>query len=206
MLGGVSVGQEPKQATISAMRLENANNETEGFRRVGIMKGRRILVMAILSLSLFGCAGKSIDPTQYADVAASISSTRDNFRKVTTVNGPMIKTYPVIFYIRSFAVDGYRASLFQIYAAIEAYSVPDTYNMAYDISGRKLPTKQITTIVDGCGRYGCTYTQHVAIEVDRNYLLNNKQSGVRIQLSSKSDNKVIAIPAAYVQAYLDAVK
>lgn len=170
------------------------------------MKYAKVLAINLITLALIGCSGKRFDPTQYTEVASSISRTRDNFRKVNTTTGPPIKNGASEHFIRSFTIDGHNVRSFQIYAEISSSSVPDNFDTAYDISGKKLPTTYIATKVIGCSRYGCSYAQHVGIDIDQEYLNRNRMTGVRIQLSSKSEKKIIIIPAAYIQAFLDATK
>jgi hypothetical protein len=170
------------------------------------MKYSRIGVATLLFLAIFGCSSKRFDPNQYTEVMSSISNTRDNFTKINTMTGPTIHRGATEYFIRSFTIDGASVRAFQIYAEISSNSVPDHFDRAYDISGKRLSVKHITTELNGCSRHGCSYTQHIGVAIDREYLITNRQTGVRLQLGSISEKELIIIPAAYVQAFIDATK
>ena len=202
----LEVEQRSQQALFVKAQLATALStriNTKGEKR---MKYAKVLATNLIILALIGCSGKRFDPTQYTEVASLIARTRDNFKKVNTTRGPSIKNGASEYFIRSFTIDGYSPKTFQIYAQTSSSSVPDNFDTAYDISGKRLPTTYITTKVIGCSRFGCSYSQHVGIDIDQEYLKNNRLTGVHLQLSSKSEKETIIIPAAYIQAFLDATK
>jgi hypothetical protein len=140
-------------------------------------------------------------------VANAVSIQRDDFKKLVNYKGPNVaREWGDFVFIRAWKNEKTANISYQIY--VEDYYSGDWrfYNTAYDSNGERLSTTLISRKVSGCSRYGCSYTEHVGLDITREYLEKNKESGIKFKLSGKAGEEIFSIPGSYVQAILDVVK
>ncbi len=79
------------------------------------------------------------------------------------------------------------------------------YHAAYDSDGNPLDTTLIARKVGYCSMHGCSKSEHVGVNVTRDYLDTHATSGVQFTLSGKAGNAVFFIPGGYIKGFLAAV-
>lgn len=183
-------------------------------RKVQREKYMQCYYFCILLLNI--CA--SCAPTvQRSNVSTSrspffdISTTYDEFKKLTQYTGTNCATAPNDYVIiRAWSDDQTGLAQYQIYVAdvLNNGSIAEWryYSAAYDDSGQQLSLIQIRRDVGPCGRFGCSLTEHVGLNVSRQYLTAHQESGIRFQLSGTSGNEVFFIPPLYVRIFLTHVQ
>ena len=80
------------------------------------------------------------------------------------------------------------------------------YNSAYDSNGNSLDTTKISQDVGSCSTSGCSHFEHLGLNVTREYLEKNQDSGIRFKVSGKAGEEVFSIPSAYIKAFLSVAK
>ena len=139
-------------------------------------------------------------------VANAVSVKRDGFQKTVDYNGPNIAPgVGGILKIRAWKFEKTSEVEFQIYVADYYDGKWRFYDSAYDSNGERLDVVLISRNVDSCRRYGCSYTEHVGLNITKEYLERNKNSGINFKLTGKAGEAVFLIPGTYVQAILSVV-
>ncbi len=81
------------------------------------------------------------------------------------------------------------------------------YRSAWGADGVSLETTLITRDFEQCGSsLGCSYFEHLGLEVTREYLEKHRQTGLRFKLVGKAGEEIFFIPAAHIDAFLEATK
>lgn len=173
-----------------------------------IIMSIRLLGFALAISALAGCA--SVDLQSPTSVSKSVQVERDDFKKVVQYRAPFVSLGMAdgSAYLRGFEFTN---------ANIKPQMEPTVqlvvamyprewvfFDKAYDSDGKALETKVLDRRVDTCTKYGCTRTESVAITLPRGYLTSHA-SGLKVQISGKGGNYVVAIPAGYIQGFLTAM-
>lgn len=190
------------------------------------MRVRGGLLAATIALVLSACASLNVNDPEA--VTAAISVRRDEFEKLTEYIGPNAVPYslaqwfwPDKVLIRAWKGDALEAlkvalkddpdakdlksTIYQIY--VEDSFVGDWrfYNSAYDANGNRLNTTLISRDV-GCRGSSCQYVEQLGLEITREYLEKNKETGIRFKISGKFGENIFFIPSGYIKAFLSVVK
>jgi hypothetical protein len=129
--------------------------------------------------------------TSFTGMDASVSTDRDNS-----------------VFLRAWKADSDKIAHYQIYV-VDTYGVEwRFYNTAYDSNGKKLDLVSISRDVGSCSSYGCNYYEHLAINVDQDYLLANQETGVKFKISGKVEgaDRVLFLPPAFIKGFLMSVQ
>lgn len=160
-------------------------------------------------LILSGCAASPprLDLNNQQAVASAISVQHDDFKKVTQFKGP--NAYPDStgqLFIRAWKPDDTDTTIYQIYVMDFYYGDWRFYSSAYDSNGSLLDLKEISREIRSCRGGRCSFEEHVGLNVTREYLDKNQESGIRFKISGKGGEAVLYIPPGYVTGFLSAVK
>lgn len=173
------------------------------------MRVKKIIFTTAVVCLLSGCV-TSTSPLNINDLEAvskSIVLKHDDFKKVTSYEGPNIalSTSDQVF-LRAWKWDSNGDVDYQIY--VMSYYDDDWrfYHSAHDSNGVSLNTTVISRKPASCSRYGCSHIEHVVLNVSRSYLEKNQDSGVRFKLSGKAGEAVFSVPAPYIKAFLSVAK
>lgn len=170
----------------------------------------KAFIAAIVAVSIFGCAEPRPrlninDPTA---VSSAIKVKRDDFKKQTEYIGPNAASDTLSdgLYLRAWKFDGSEKSEFQIYVMDHYYKEWRFYDSAYDSKGTKLDAMVISRKVDSCSQYSCSHIEHIGINVTRDYLENNQDTGINLKISGKAGEEIFYLPAGYIKAFLATAK
>ncbi len=75
-------------------------------------------------------------------------------------------------------------------------------NAAYS-EGRSFPLTQIARQVIGCGQYGCTLQEDVAINLTLEQVREFAVRGFVVQLTGNRGRRVVTIPSTFFKGFLD---
>ena len=165
-----------------------------------------VLTGAIAVLSACVATAPKLNVYDTQAVANAVSATRDDFQKTVDYSGPNIATgFGGILIIRAWKFEKTNEIKYQIYVADYYDGEWRFYDNAYDSNGERLDTTLISRKVEDCSRYGCSHTEHVGLNITKEYLEKNKDSGINFKLSGKAGQAIFFIPGSYVQAILAAV-
>ena len=123
--------------------------------------------------------------------------------KVTWYNGADIfdQAYDTVF-LRAWKNDG-APSRYQIYVADYYGGEWRFYESAYDSNGTRIDTTLIDRKVISCGSYtGCTYAEHMGLNVTRDYLERHAATGMTFQISGRAGKEIFYIPDFHIQGFL----
>lgn len=150
---------------------------------------------------------RAIQPARAEELqyGARIEVTYDEFKKVTAIEGSQLKDKDALIFLRAWKSDT-ESTKFQLYVVDSYGGKWRFYADAWDSDGKKMPVTLINREVENCSRYGCVYTEHVGIEVKRDYLQTRLTSGIRLKISGNGGEVVISVPASYIAAFLEAAK
>lgn len=166
------------------------------------------IILALLT-PLLGCVATAPKLNLYnvAEVSQAISVKRDDFEKSSRFSGPnaSIKPFDNVF-IRAWKFDGSNALKYQIYVQDYYEGGWRFYSIAFDSNGVMLKTIVISRDVGSCTKYGCSYNEHIGIDVSESYLKENTRNGINFKLSGKSGEEFFFIPGAYIEAFLKVAK
>lgn len=169
----------------------------------------KLFSLVILSAVLAACSSiPKIDANDSQAVYDAITIERDDFKKLITYEGPNAVSdhYLDKLYIRAWDLDELEYTEYQIYVVSHYGKRWRRYDSAYDTDGKRLEAKSLTRKVDSCSRMGCSYYEHVAIDVTKEYLEQNKDSGIHFKISGQGGEAVYLLPAGYIQAFLEKTK
>lgn len=170
-----------------------------------------IVLLALLT-SLSGCA-KSINWQDPQEISRHIAVGHDAFKNLDTFDGPNCAGAPNedIVLLRAWRIAD-KPTAFQLYVSDEyTYEIMRSgvgwrfYSLAHDSDGNQLPTVQISRNVNWCGRYVCAYREDIAVTLTREYLEAKRDRGISIKVSGKGGEQIVAVPPAYIQAFLSSV-
>lgn len=174
------------------------------------MKIRKLSFSISLVLALTACAAiePSINTSDSQAVTKAISVKRDDFKKIINFEGPNASGISDIFLlIRAWKADATGKTTYQIYVMDRYHSKGwRFYSAADDSNGNSLDTTVISRKVAGCWSDGCTYLEHIALNIEQEYLEKNQETGIRFKLSGKTGDKVFSIPSGYIKAFLSVAK
>lgn len=173
------------------------------------MKVGTIISVAATALTLSACVTTAprLNVSDPQAVSGAISIQRDDFKKTTNYKGP--NASPDILdqvFIRAWKTDATGSITYQIYVMDYYNGDWRFYHSAYDSNGNSLNTTQISRDVGSCSRYGCSHEEHLGLNVTREYLEKNQDSGIRFKVSGKAGEEVFFIPGGYIKAFLSVAK
>jgi hypothetical protein len=128
--------------------------------------------------------------------------------KVTKYEGPNTATdgNDNVF-LRAIKPDGAKAE-YLIYVA-DYYTYTNNwrfYHSAYDSNGNSLKVNVILREVKSCNSTWCSYIEHLGLDVSRDYLEKNQETGIRFKIVGKAGEEVFFIPSGYIKAFLAVTK
>lgn len=174
------------------------------------MKIRRLSISMSLVLALSACVAgaPNINVSDSQAVTRAISIERDDFKKIINFQGPNASgTSDINLLIRAWKADATGKITYQIYVMDKYHSSGwRFYSTADDSNGNNLDTTVISRKVVGCYSTGCTYNEHLALNIEQEYLEKNQETGIRFKLSGKAGDKVFFIPSGYIKAFLSVAK
>lgn len=163
-----------------------------------------IVVVCGISMIVTACAsGPRVDFSDPQSIRSEIKVERDDFKKLTNFQGPNASGNILDnVLLRAWKFDRTGTTSYQIYVADYYTREWRFYDSAYDSRGTRLDATLISRDVSSCSRYGCGFQEHIGINVSRQYLEENKATGIRFKISGKAGEEIFYIPSAYVKAFL----
>lgn len=172
-----------------------------------MMLKMRAVAAAVLALCLAGCAGMGTPQPACNDAAGIQASTRaipDNFRKVTTYQGPVCGGMSSSrHFLRAFANEDLQA-VYQIYV-VELTGEWKFLSDAYSSDGDRLPTQVIDRKMGGCSAHGCAMYEHVGISVTRAFLDRHRDDGFQVKVIGTHGATIRTFSPQYIQGFLAAL-
>lgn len=163
-----------------------------------------------------GCAGPQINWSDSNQIIASITTTRDDFKKRTEYVGPHYDGAKKVesdgmflfakVFLRAYNYDKTPGLTYQIYTYETYYNDWRFYNQAYDSDGKKLDFVPVTQKVGSCGTARCSKDEHVAINVTKDYLIAHQDTGLSFKIFGKADEREWSLPGSYIKAFLSVAK
>lgn len=169
------------------------------------MKVAKLIVLGVATFALTACGTtrQKLDWTNANVISSQILVTKDNFKKQILYVGPKYTEFSTGGYVLLRAwKDASNNSAYQIYVKDWYPGEWRFYDSAYDSKGNELDTISIDRKVDSCNKLGCSFEEHVGINVTRNYLMQNRLTGISFKLSGRAGEKVLYIPPAYIEAFV----
>jgi hypothetical protein len=161
---------------------------------------RAFIVVACASL-LAGCAVGTASLAGFEPQA--VTRETDSFRKVTTFKGPEVNHDGGRVFLRAFA-DAKGITTYELYYFDYFQSGHGEFRSATDASGKDLTVIPIERRLYTCNGYGCSYSEHVAVSLTRDYLFARSVDGLTIKLYGKT-SEVVTLSGAYVKSFLQAL-
>jgi len=137
-------------------------------------------------------------------VAKATVVLREDYNLTTIYRGPNISSNPQDqLFIRAMKTDTGNIT-YQIYVIINYTGIWRFYNWAYDTYGKTMMLTNMTRDIGECKRIDCAQHEFVILDVTRNYLEENMQSGLRFWMRGKEEKakEVFFIPSGYIIAFL----
>lgn len=174
------------------------------------MKCFNFVVCWFLIFLFSGCVGPQINWSNSNQIAESVKVTRDEFKKLTKYRGPTFRIgvlgEPTYLFLRAFKLDKAEKIVCQIYIQVHYWGDWRFYKYAHDSEGKKMDFTLIDRKVGTCGPGRCSKDEHIALNVTKSYLEAHKDTGIRVQISSKAGEDTIChLPGSYVKAFLSVV-
>jgi len=173
------------------------------------LKARKFFVAVVSTIVLSACVAPvpRLNLNDPQAIAGAISVQRDDFKKVTNYKGPnAADNFGDSVFIRAWKTDATGSINYQIYVMDYYGGDWRFYNSAYDSNGNSLDTTKISQDVGSCSTSGCSHFEHLGLNVTREYLEKNQDSGIRFKVSGKAGEEVFSIPSAYIKAFLSVAK
>ena len=175
------------------------------------MKIQLTFVATICAATLVACAAPAPAPApapalNLSDpqaIAREISIQHDDFKKITSYTGPEADiNWITELFIRAWKDDKTGIFAYQIY--VKDYYEGDwrIYDSAYDSEGNSLDVTQISRQVESCRYSRCSHYEHLGINITREYLEKNQESGIRFKVIGRAGEEIFTIPSAYIKAFL----
>jgi hypothetical protein len=192
----------------------------------------KIIKTIAIALSLTACVAPSVHkPPQeeapapklnlndFQAVAKAISVERDDFKKINIYMGPAITetkynsknlvaslgAMDSVVLISALKYDDAGKVSYQIYVSDYYGGVMNFYNSAYDSNGNRLHTTLINKKIHKA-EYISQNNETLVLDVTREYLEKNQESGIRFKLSGKNGDAIFSIPAGYIKGFLSVVE
>lgn len=161
-----------------------------------------------LPLVLSACVAPKLNVHDTQAMTSAIEVKRDDFKKLTEYIGPNVaKDLRDTVAIRAWKFDKDNQVSYQIYVADFYRGSWRLYNQAHDSNGKFLESSPISRDVVVCSGGGdCSYVEHLGLKVTREYLEQNKESGILFKLSGKGGEEIFYISGSYIMAMLTFVK
>lgn len=166
------------------------------------MKSKTITLGVLLASTLVAsCAlpdSRSFNP-------AAVQVERDDFKKQTRFMGPNCAAeFGNSLFLRAWKRDSAPGAIdYQVYAIDNYTSDWRFYSEAYDSDGQRLDFMSIDRKVGYCSKYVCSKDEHMGISVSHDYLVKHSGTGMTFKVSGRGGEKVFALPASCIQAFLD---
>lgn len=164
----------------------------------------RFIAVALACLALAGCVAP---PQSTAPQEPTVTTTRDEFRKITQYRSSdvMGRSSDSLF-IRAWRGDAQPVT-YQIYVADYYSGDWRFYTSAYDLDGHRYDTTQIGRDVGYCSRYGgCSKTETMGLNVTRAYLEQFRNRDLTFKLIGKAGEQIFTLPAAFTRKFLEVVQ
>lgn len=168
------------------------------------------LIMLIFALTLLGCVS-AVDPLDLNAVQSAVKVERDDFRKFTRYSGPRIRAEKgghvymssLEYVSRDSGESDYRIVLEDHYNGEHQ----GTYKEIYDSSGAALALVNSESTSKFCQSNGsCSMrSEIITAGVTLQYLLDQNQSGISLQISRESGSQIYFIPEEYIAAFLQSI-
>lgn len=153
----------------------------------------RAILLVLGCLMISGCATPTIDWSDPNQASQRLVIEHDSFKQVTWYNGPWYQCKEGRIRLRAWEKDGTPGINHQIY--IDSYCWPDD---CYDSWGNKLRIVRLSP---------SWHQQDIAINVDRNYLMNRRFSGIQLRFyGGRLDQEDFSLPGGYVVGFLGTVE
>ncbi|MDO8723949.1 MAG: hypothetical protein Q7J31_17230 [Syntrophales bacterium] len=171
------------------------------------MNALKMFAVVTSLLILSSCGAGRVNPNDAQAVKGGISVEHDDFKKITSYTGPNVGEKPDRLFIRAWKSDATGSIDYQIYVMDSYFYAWRFYDSAYDSNGNSLKTTLISRkFYHDFAKVGI-YEEDLGLEVTREYLEKNQESGIRFQISGKAGKKeVFSIPPAYIKAFLSVAK
>jgi hypothetical protein len=140
-------------------------------------------------------------------IASAISIQRDDINKITNFKGPNISSGILdTVLLRAWKSDEDGGFSYQIYVIDYYHGDWRIYDTASDSKGNNLVIKLNSRDVSSCDYLTCAHQEHLGINVSREYLEKNQESGIVLKISGKGGKETFIIPSTYIKAFLSVVK
>ena len=172
------------------------------------MKFVKLLIVLTIVI-LVGCITTSrINWDNAVDITKSVKIEYDEFKKATKYVGP---DYPGNLlgsnvFLRAYEFDSPPETLYQIYVHSYYSGRWRFYDRAYDSDGNRLKTVVISRDVGSCNKYGCSHHEHIGVLIDRKYLEEHSDTGIRFKVEGKGGQEIFTVPAMYINGFLSLIK
>ncbi|PQA82482.1 hypothetical protein C5F52_15855 [Limnohabitans sp. TS-CS-82] len=170
---------------------------------------KKWILMLALPLALSACMATrpKLNLNDPQAVSSAIAVTRDDFKKLTRYTGPdAAEDIRETLLIRAWKHDKDNQVTFQIYVSDFYKGGWRHYNQAHDSNGNSLEVNVISRDVITCSGGTCAYQEDLGLQVTRDYLERNKDSGLFFKISGKGGEETFRISGAYIKAVLSVVK
>ncbi len=190
----------------------------------------KTIIQIILVLFITGCVPQSTKfvrintPTDgsYEDVL-DVLLTEDDFKKTISYKGTLIGggnfgnimqtlsgSDGTTSFLRATHSLKTQLTTYQLYVSITYTGDWVFYDHAYDENGLKMDTIQIARDVidcEGSAYWGCKHREDIAVNLEREYMEQYAETGVKIQISSSAVDKdtVVELPSDYIKGFLASV-
>ena len=157
---------------------------------------------------LAGCAAPprpAVNISDPAQVTRAVKVDRDEFKKVTTYEGPDAGgSSRDTWILRAQVAPTW--TIYQFYIVANYTGDWRFYDEAYDSDGKRLELTRVAQKVRACSSIGCNKDEHVAALLSKKYLEDHAQTGIRIQVSGRGEKQAYFLSPAYVQGFLAAIR
>ena len=174
---------------------------------------KRKFVALVISAAMFvsACSGMFLDPTNYEDVKNNIHITRDGFQGTVQIQArEAYNNWPYDQYFLRSSISSSQS--FRDDTLIQIYVIADFSDWAFLDSayseGKRYPVTEIDRDVSYCSSGGCSVKEHIAVNLTLGQIKNEvlKKEVFRFKLRGNAGSKIISVPKAYSQAFVDAVE
>lgn len=165
----------------------------------------KLLLMIVASLALLGCAMKTYNPNNQAQVAGKVAKNYDTFMKTTWYVGPNLGDGFDLLGLRAFVTENPTETTYQIYVSDYYDDKWRFYAYAYDSDGNEMDFVKIDRQVTACSSLSCSHKEDFALVVNRKYLQARATTGLRFKAAGKGGEAIFFIPPAYISGFLQAV-
>lgn len=166
---------------------------------------RRLFLLCFL---LAGCMPSmpKLNLSDEVQIKAAIVVKYDDYEKVTRYEAPYGNVFPGGTYrekvfLRATKKDSVISTV-QIYVNHTYQNDWRFYDRAYDINGQEMRVNKIDAEVLGCKQYiGCTYQEHLGVNIDIGYLEKSLDSGIKFKVVGSGGQQEFQLSPEYVRAF-----